>query len=310
MEAMKKQKKYNLNKLITYNRVLNFVMGDKTGECASSVKEYAIKKFIKSGEQFIYLKRHKTDLKDVNNFFDELHLKYSKHKLRVKGWEFWIDDQLAGWAIPLSAWQSEKSNEYPNVNTIIFDDFLNPEPYFGKYLKQESKSLLNLMDTVIRTRDNVKCFCIGHSNEIVNPYFLYFGLIPNTYKQFNLNKDIAIEFMEPNELYSIKDGETFISDKPMKPIFLFSVRHKGELFGCWYDGVMKMIFLSHLYIPKSNKILDVLAIEKSKERVYLEDFGEEFTIKKVFELFKQGNASFHNTYVRNVFFDIFKSQIR
>jgi hypothetical protein len=285
-------------------------MGDKTGECASSVKEYAIKKFIKSGEQFIYLKRHKTDLKDVSDYFNELSLKYSKHKLRVKGKEFWIDDQLAGWAIPLSAWQSEKSNEYPNVTTIIFDDFLNPEPYFGKYLRNEPNNLLNFMDTVIRTRENVKCFCVAHSNEIVNPYFIYFGLIPNTYKQFNLNDDICIEFLEPNDLYNMKDGKTFIDEKPIQPIFLFTVSYKGEKFGCWYDGTMQRLFLSYLYKTDSNKILDVMNMEKFKDHVYLEDYKTEFTIRKLFDLFKQGNAVFHDTYVRAIFYEIFKTFIR
>ncbi|MCG5559890.1 phage DNA encapsidation protein, partial [Klebsiella pneumoniae] len=102
----------------------------------------------------------------------------------VKGREFHVDGKLAGWAIPLSTWQSEKSNAYPNVTTIIFDEFIREKDKTG-YLANEAEALLNLMDTVFRGRDNVRCVCLSNAVSVVNPYFLYFNLVPDINKRFN-----------------------------------------------------------------------------------------------------------------------------
>jgi hypothetical protein len=295
--------------LLSYNRVLNFILGDQQKREVLSMKEYTIKQFLNNGEQFIYIRRHKTELKDITSYFNDISNKFPKHKLIVKGWEFWIDNKLAGWAIPLSTWQQEKSNTYERVTTLVYDDFLNAEPYLGKYLKNEVGSLLNFMDTVIRTRDNVKCFCIGQTNEIINPYFIYFGLMPNPSKKFNVNNDIVIEFCKTDKSYKTTNNEMFISEKPKNPIFLFSINYKNDLFGCWYNEDHQSMFISHLYLSQ-DKVLYVDSLEPLKTRVYLKDFKMEFTIKKLFLLFKQGDVLFHNKPVRKVFYEIFKQLLR
>jgi hypothetical protein len=153
-------------------------------------KVHPIKRFLKYGEQFIYLRRYKPELKKVNQYFDNVKEEFPGIELKVKGREFYVNGKLAGWAIPLSSWQSEKSNAYPNVSTIIFDEFLREKDNSG-YMPNEVSALLNLMDTVFRDRENCRCVALSNAVSVVNPYFLYFNLIPNINKRFNANESIS-----------------------------------------------------------------------------------------------------------------------
>ncbi len=199
---MKEELYYNPNKMLSYNRILNFIIGARGIGKSFAMKEYPIKRFLKSGEQFIYVRRYKGELKKVKNYFNDVMVKFPKHQFKVKGREFYIDGKLAGWAIPLSMWQSEKSNAYPNVGTIIFDEFIREKDNSG-YIPNEVEALLNLMDTVFRNRDNVRCVCLSNAVSIVNPYFLYFDLVPNINKRFNAYKDILIHFVHLGSTISL-----------------------------------------------------------------------------------------------------------
>ena len=72
-----------------------------------------------------------------------------------------IDKKVAGYLIPLSTSLSEKSNEYPNVTTILFDEFLIDKSYI-RYLDNEVETLLDLVYTVQRERENVS-FHLTHN---------------------------------------------------------------------------------------------------------------------------------------------------
>jgi hypothetical protein len=186
---MDKSLYYNPNKMLSYNRILNFVIGARGIGKSYAWKVHPIKRFLKYGEQFIYLRRYKPELKKVNQYFDNVKDEFPGVELKVKGREFYINGKLAGWAIPLSSWQSEKSNAYPNVSTIIFDEFLREKDNSG-YMPNEVSALLNLMDTVFRDRENCRCVAFPMRVSVVNPYFLYFNLIPNINKRFNANESI------------------------------------------------------------------------------------------------------------------------
>src|SRR5690625_7739469 len=60
-------------------------------------------------------------------------------------------------------------------------------------MPNEVEALLNLMDTVFRDKDNVRCICMSNAVTVVNPYFLYFNLVPDINKRFNAYKDILFE---------------------------------------------------------------------------------------------------------------------
>ncbi|WP_187425958.1 phage DNA encapsidation protein, partial [Bacillus subtilis] len=112
------------DRLLSYDRIVNMVVGGRSIGKTYGIKKQIIKEFIEKGHQFIYLRRYKGELKKVGQFFDAVSKEFPDAKFEVKGREFWINGKKAGYAIPLSAWQSEKGVDYPNVRTIFFDEFL------------------------------------------------------------------------------------------------------------------------------------------------------------------------------------------
>ena len=97
--------------------------------------------------------------------------------LWVKGRRFYCDDAEIGQILFLSVQQSKKSVEYPDYDTIIFDEFII-EKGFQRYLPDEVNKLFNFMDTVFRNRDNCRCICLANAISWVNPYFIFFKFAP------------------------------------------------------------------------------------------------------------------------------------
>src|SRR5574339_687669 len=189
---MDKSLYYDPNKLLSYNRILNFVIGARGIGKSYGFKKHVVNRFLKHGKQFIYLRRYKGELVKLPQWFNDIKVEFPEVEFKVKGRQLFINGKLAGWGIPLSAWQSEKSNAYPDVETILYDEFIREKDNSG-YLPNEVPALLNFMDTVFRDRDNVRCVGMANAVTIVNPFFLYFGLIPNIKKRYNAYESIVVE---------------------------------------------------------------------------------------------------------------------
>lgn len=64
---------YNPHELLSHNCLFNFVVGNRgAGKTYGVAKKWAIKTFLKTGKQFIYLRRYKTELDDIPNFFADI----------------------------------------------------------------------------------------------------------------------------------------------------------------------------------------------------------------------------------------------
>jgi hypothetical protein len=174
---MDKSLYYDPNKLLSYNRILNFVIGARGIGKSYGFKKHVVNRFLKHGKQFIYLRRYKGELVKLPQWFNDIKQEFPDTEFKVKGRQLFINNKLAGWGIPLSAWQSEKSNAYPDVETILYDEFIREKDNSG-YLPNEVPALLNFMDTVFRDRENVRCIGMANAVTIVNPFFLYFRINP------------------------------------------------------------------------------------------------------------------------------------
>ena len=177
---------YDYDKISSYNATFNMIITNRGYGKTYGAKKRAINKFLKKGEQFIYVRRYKSELKKVKDkFFEKIKKEFEGHKFEIKGFTAYIDDKVAGYLIPLSTSLSEKSNEYPNVTTIIFDEFLIDKAYI-RYLDNEVETLLDLVYTVQRERENVRVYLLGNNVTTVNPYFDYFNINPNPSERFSL----------------------------------------------------------------------------------------------------------------------------
>lgn len=327
---MDKSLYYNPNKLLSYNRILNFVIGARGIGKSFAFKEYPINRFIKHGEQFIYVRRYKTELKKIGNYFNDIMIKFPDHTFKVKGREFHIDGKLAGWAIPLSTWQSEKSNAYPNVTTIIFDEFIREKDKTG-YLANEAEALLNLMDTVFRGRDNVRCVCLSNAVSVVNPYFLYFNLVPDINKRFNAYESIVVEIPESVDFAEerkktkfgalisgteygemsldnkfVNDSDLFIERKTKGSRFNFAVVYKGMTMGIWVDVKEGLMFVSNDYDPKSKEIFALSTDDLTENTMLLTGWKNHYKLRKMVSAFTNGFLRFENQVLRTIGYEMFK----
>jgi hypothetical protein len=327
---MDKSLYYDPNKLLSYDRILNCVIGARGIGKSYGFKKYCVNRFLKHDKQFIYLRRYKDELKKIPNFFNDIRDEFPNTEFKVKGRQFFINGKQAGWAMPLSAWQSEKSNAYPDVETILFDEFIREKDNSG-YIPNEVPALLNLMDTVIRNRPNARCICLSNSVTIVNPYFLYFGLIPNTEKRFNAYESIVVEIPDSkdfaNERRKTKFGKlidgteygemsldnTFVNDKVVfiekrskESKFQFAVVYNGMTMGIWVDVEQGVMFLSNDYDPSSKLIFALTTDDLSENALLMNNWKTNYYLKKMVSAFMKGYLRFDNQVLRNIGYEMFK----
>ena len=102
---------YDYDKISSYNATFNMIITNRGFGKTYGAKKRAINKFLKKGEQFIYVRRYKSELKKVKDkFFEKIKKEFEGHKFEIKGFTAYIDDKVAGYLIPLSTSLSEKSN--------------------------------------------------------------------------------------------------------------------------------------------------------------------------------------------------------
>lgn len=216
---------YTPNQQLTYNRIFNFVVGVRGGGKTFNTLKHAIRRFEKTGEQFIYLRRRGVDLDDACNrkeggdlFSDIRHKGYFKGaELKVVadksgGYNFYYNDKVMGYGKALST--ARRSTSLPLVKLIIFDEFLidDTNPH-DRYLNsgQEMFSFANFYETIARGRD-IPVIFLGNAFSMVNPYFTELGIrVPN---------------IQPNKIYKGKawtlllwEGEDYLKSRENTQFF-------------------------------------------------------------------------------------------
>ena len=166
------------NKILSYNAMINMLVGERGVGKTYTVSKFATKQFIKNGEEFAYIRRYKPELTQaVPNFFSALcsNNEFEEHHLYNKGNTFKCDEKTCGHALKLSTAQDLKSSNFNNVKNIIFDEFIIEEGQKKYYLKNEVFTFLNLLETIARMRD-IRVFMLANAVTITNPYFLFFDI--------------------------------------------------------------------------------------------------------------------------------------
>ena len=156
-------------------------MGERGVGKTYSTKKFAIRRFLKTGEQFVYLRRYKTELsesvgdeKDAK-FFKKIKAEFPEHKFRVSGDKLYCDDKICGYALSLSTALILKSAEFDKVKTIIFDEFIIDGGSSYHYFRNEVEQFLEFYESIARLRD-VRVLFLANAISITNPYFTYFNI--------------------------------------------------------------------------------------------------------------------------------------
>lgn len=181
----------DVGKTLTYNSLINVIVGNRGGGKSYGAKKRGIDNFIKRGEQFGYIRRYKDDLKEpMEQYFKDIEAKYPDFQFRVKAKKFyirlrpadpeekWTENDVAGYGFELSTAANKKSISYPKITTLIFDEFLIDKGN-QTYLPDEPIKLLNLYETIARPgtdHPRVVLFMLANALTVTNPYFMFWDL--------------------------------------------------------------------------------------------------------------------------------------
>lgn len=309
-------------------------MGERgVGKTFGAVR-FVTDQFIKKGYQFVYLRRYKSDLKkSTPTFFDSMINtdQFPEHELKVKGNNFYVDGNLAGYALTLSTAQDLKSANFDKVKFVIFDEFIIDEGVKKYYLSNEVEVFLNLLETVARTRD-IRVFLLGNAgNLITNPYFLYFGLTLPTQSDIRTFKNglILLQYMKNEEYrqmkkqtklgqlvagtnyekYAIENqdtriNDTFIEKKKGSAKFNFGIIYHGLVFGVWFDYTEGKIYVSNDYYKQTFSLFALTNSDHNENTMLMKSINKYNCWKTFMDNYNVGNVRFENQEIKAVFTEI------
>lgn len=326
---------YNGSKVLSYGTSFIFCLGNRSGGKSFFWKSYALKRFIKHKEKFIYIRRYKNDLKKTaKNFFKDIAFMFPDHVLEYKNGEYFVDGEQAGIKMALNEGEQNKSNSLSEYCTLIFDEFLNRRERYigGRNGKEEVEACLDLYLTVARgngkyIRDNVKFIFIANALSTVNPYFLYFkidrmiqkntkflkqpgglGWVVEIYK--NEKAADAIRSSKVGDLINgtayesyaldndfLLDDEEFIGTPPSACRYQCTMRYAGKKFGLWKDSRENMFYVNEKIDP-SCRIVYSLDVDSHTVSSVLSNRSSLF-FKALDKSFRSGQIRFSSQLAKN-----------
>lgn len=321
---------FNGNEALTYNCLFNFVIGNRGGGKTYWFKEWAIKDFLKTGKQFVYLRRYDTELDrgKKEKFFDDIKDKFPNHEFKVKGYTAYIDNKECGQFMVLSTAKIQKSVPFPNVNKIGFDEFIL-DTGFHRYLPDEVTNFLEFYETIARSRENVRVFFMSNAISVTNPYFLYWK-IKVTNKEFQRPRNHMLvilsmnkEFIEakkkttfgeivqgtPYGEYAIenkflRDDKTFLGKKTGNAHYSYTIVYKGTSYGVWIDYKIGKYYVSN-DVDKSCKLIFAITMDDHEPNMMLIK-GKCYSLQQFTKNYKLGNVVFEDINIKNVCYEIIR----
>lgn len=187
---------YTLRNILKYNADYNIIYGERSNGKTTAVLKYALEDYINSGytNQLAIIRRTDEDFqggKQLTMFDGIIQLgwieeltdgafnsiyNYSKKwylaEFDENGTKTKQHPEPFATGFALSQSEHYKSNAYPEIKTVFFDEFITRT----SYLTGEFVLFQNMLSTIIRQRDDVKIFMCGNTVNRYCPYFKDMGL--------------------------------------------------------------------------------------------------------------------------------------
>lgn len=273
---------YNKSRLLSYNTILNFLIGQRGGGKTYGFKTWAVDDFLKNGRQFLWLRRYDTELRGkgrdvsvLHTWVDDIEHLYPNVKFEIKASSIFINDKLAGFFGALSKSEQWKSISFNNVNKVIYDEFLIRTGVGKQYIKNEATVFLELMETVGRMREDVRFFLIGNALSFANPYFAYFKIKPfDNGFYVDRSRGITVQLYSNENFTDVKsktrfgklikgtaygdyaienefllDNDNFIRERSPASKQFFNLRTGDRVYGVWIDYVETIMYISKTHDP-------------------------------------------------------------
>lgn len=321
---------YDKSALLSHNKILNMVLSNRGGGKTFHMTRWAIDDFKKSGAQCVWVRRYQTEVDEMllnGKFFDAVRSYYPDDELKVEGSLGYVNGEVAIYFIALSTSRQLKSNNYPLVNKIIFDEFIIDKGRVT-YLKNEVEVFLDLYETVARTRDNVRAVLLANSVTIVNPYFLFFKIKVDTGKRFTVKGQVCVELFTDSDFIEMKkrsrfgqlidgtrygnyaidnkwllDNDTFIAEKTPRAEFMLGMKYNGIMYGFWVDYREGLIYVNRQYDPSSYQLYSLTKDDHETNLLLIKSLNDSPRVKRIVFAFRNGLLRFTDMTVKNQFYE-------
>lgn len=247
---------YNLDAILAEDRLYNFIIGERSNGKTTAVLRHIISDHMERGKIGVIIRQMEEDIvgRKGGSLFDGCVAKNmiseltdgKYHGVKHKGRGFHlvglngdgtekVEPNPFCLMFSISASVHYKGNSYPNVGTIMFDEFMRTD---GKVLQDEVFGFMNLISTVVRDMADARIFMVANTISWNSQYFKVFGIqkivanmspgqlllserseTRSTGQQMTMT--IAIEYCEATAEYGGKDSDVYflIDDERTRMIF-------------------------------------------------------------------------------------------
>lgn len=334
-------KYYSLHTLLSRNGVFNFSVGMRGNGKTFAFKDWAIRDFLKTGAEFIYLRRYKTELTERFRFFDDILWKYPEYEFKVEGSKAYIrkavgegeenkhDWRIFGHFVSLATAVTKKSVPYKKVNKIGFDEFILERGHIH-YLQSEVERFMDFYCTVDRWDDRVRVLFMANSITIVNPYFVFFNIRPKKNQEFTTLRDgfIVVQYIKTEAFkedvratrfgqllsetaygaFAVEnvfrdDNNTFVAKKPASAKFHYAITFDTTTLGVWIDYESGRYFVSRKFVANNDMHFVLTKSDMSPNMVMIEHSSP--LIRTLKRFYMQGSVYFDSPQTREFMNEVF-----
>lgn len=324
---------FDPSRILSYNRMLNFVIGNRGGGKTFNTLELCIRRFLSGGHQFLYLRRYESELDlALPKLFKAVEREghFPDTIFAVKGNSIFINDKEAGFALPLSRSRQFKGSALPDTDFILFDEFLMDE---GRttYIRGEINLFLDVIETVGRMRP-IRVMCLSNAITAANIYFEYFGIKLNRYAEFTkhptrpiivqqyCNSDYIAakkqtefgkliegtrygEYAIENRF--VKDSYSFIGPMEGKSIYIMTFVYNAREYGVYFMPEKGIYHINRKYNP-SCEIRFVFTTEDHNPNYLLFKSSKTHPfIKRLMHAYEMGYVLFDGLTTKNDCYELF-----
>lgn len=192
-------KYYELDNILTKNAHINFIIGERSNGKTTAVLRHIIKDYYETGRRGMIVRQMEEDIKGyratalfsaINNsgMVEEL-TEDTFHRVKCFRRAYYLgrenedgevkyESEPFAQIVSLSQADHNKSISFPNVGTIMFDEFMRQG---GQMLKDELEKYDSIISTIVREKDMATIFLIANTVSWNSPYF-------KKYKIMNVRK--------------------------------------------------------------------------------------------------------------------------
>lgn len=334
---------WDIKRTLSYNCLFNFVIGMRgVGKTYGSLKE-CVERHLKARErgqkwEFLYVRRMKVELEKLTEMkggrlFKAVQKEFPDHVLKAESNILTCDGEVCGYAQALSTASILKSDAFPYVQMIVFDEFIIDNSGVYHYLKDEVTKFLDLYETVARNR-TIPVMFLSNAVTIANPYFDFFMLDKPRHsdiQRFGKSKDILVENTVNPSLSKMKkesrfgkiiegttyldyaydnewllDNEDFVAKKTQRCHYFVTLMYKDKYIGVWCDPKDWIYYISDDVELQGSICYSVTTDDHKPNVMLLKEARKLNSLRKMIDAYNCGAVRYESMKLKSAFREIMR----